>query len=70
MSEDRLRLRPALLILGLAALIAWPIAGCGSSSERVEVSPEAQKKMENYLTNYQKQMHDQHKGKPATKKSR
>jgi len=67
MLEDRLGRRPALL-LGIAALIAWPIAGCGGNSESVEVSPEAQKKTEAYLQNYQKQMHDQHKGKPTTKK--
>jgi hypothetical protein len=69
MSEDPLRRRPALL-LGLAALIAWPIAGCGGSAETVEVSPDMQKKTEDYLTNYQKQMQTQHKGKPTTKKSR
>jgi hypothetical protein len=69
MSKERHR-RRSVLLLGLATLIAVPIAGCGSSAESVEVSPEAQKKTEAYLQNYQKQMQDQHKGKPTTKKLR
>jgi hypothetical protein len=71
MHDDRPSRRSALR-LGLAALIAWPIAGCGggSGTQSVEVSPEAMQKTQAYLQNYQKQMYEQHKAKSKTKKSR
>jgi hypothetical protein len=71
MPEDRPS-RRSFVMLAFAAVIAWPITGCdsGSGTERVEVSPESQKKTNDYLENYKKQMVDEHKGKPSTKKSK
>jgi hypothetical protein len=67
MPEDRPSRRSFLL---LAVALAWPISGCdsGSATESVQVSPEAQKKTEEFLGSYQKRMQDQHKGKMAKKR--
>ncbi|WZO99358.1 hypothetical protein EP7_000963 [Isosphaeraceae bacterium EP7] len=61
----------APLLLGLAGAIACSGVGCGSGSgsgTTVQMEPEEQKKVDNYLKNYQKQMFDQHK-KGAQKKA-
>jgi hypothetical protein len=61
--------RPTAILLGLVAAIAWSTAGCGGGSPTtVELTPEAQKKTNDYLQNYQKQMFEQHKAKPSRKK--
>ena len=55
--------RPTRRSILMLALV-WPICGCGSGgTETVKVSPEAQKKVEDYIGNYQKKMQDQHKPK-------
>ncbi len=64
--------RTAALVLAFALPIAWSVAGCGggSTTTTAQVTPEAQKKTEEYLKNYQKSMFDQHKGKAGKKKAR
>ena len=71
MRDDRPS-QSASLLLGLAMMITWSIAGCGggSSTTTVQVAPEAQKKMNDYLKNYQKTMFEQHKAKAGQKKAR
>jgi hypothetical protein len=67
MRYDRLS-RPASYLLGLAMMIVWSIAGCGgNASDSVKVTPEAQKKTDEFLQNYQKSMYDKHKSKPSEK---
>jgi hypothetical protein len=60
----------SVLFPGIATLFVVAVSGCDSSSETksVQVSPEFQKKTEDYLKNYQQQMYDQHKAKPGAKK--
>jgi hypothetical protein len=71
MRNDHLR-RPASLVLGVAMMSFWAIAGCdsGSGSESVKVAPEAQKKTEEYLQNYQKSMYDKHQAKGPAKNNK
>jgi hypothetical protein len=54
----------------LAVLVCLATVGCGDSESQkhASISPEFQKKTEDYLKNYQNQMYEQHKGKAATKK--
>ena len=59
------------LLTGFVAGTAMSIAGCGGASDAtqsVSVTPEVQKKTDDYLQNYQKQMEGQHKKKPAAAK--
>lgn len=57
-----------------AATIAFGFFGCGGGGDgtQVQVAPEALKKTEDFLKNYQKSMYDQHKpkGKSSSKKAK
>ena len=57
-----------------AATIAFGFFGCGGGGDgtQVKVAPEALKKTEDFLQNYQKSMYDQHKpkGKSSSKKTK
>ena len=55
------------------ATIAFGSFGCGSGDgTQVKLAPEVQKKTEDFLSNYQKSMYDQHKskGKSSSKKTK
>ncbi|WP_165226705.1 hypothetical protein [Aquisphaera insulae] len=61
-------LAPALSA-GLVASVALAASGCGDSStgKAVQVTPEFQKKTEDYLNSYQQKMKDQHQTKGKSK---